>query len=105
MKVSFDLRVKTPWQTNIQLRSEYYQRLISDPEVQRQNTWDHNIPLLDEAQRSRYKLGLAKMSHCQQTQLVLGILDLQGRFDFKSPVMMSSTVNPIRRFTSWWLES
>jgi HAD superfamily hydrolase (TIGR01549 family) len=66
----------------IQVRLRYYEDMLEDPQVLRTYKWEHNMALLDEAQRANCKVGLATMSHCQQVQRVLKILDLSWAFDF-----------------------
>jgi beta-phosphoglucomutase len=74
--------VRAPWQAFIQVRLQYYEAMLADPGVLRDNTWPHNMALLAEARRARCKVGLATMSTCQQVRRVLEILELSGEFDF-----------------------
>jgi beta-phosphoglucomutase len=74
--------VKTPWQAFVQVRMRYYEAMLADPEVLRENQWPHNVALLQTARQVGCKVGLATMSRCQQAQLVLEILDLRDAFDF-----------------------
>ena len=74
--------VNTPWQAFVQVRLRHYQNLLADPQVLRDNRWPHNMALLEEARRSNCKVALATMSHCEQVQRVLNILDLTSAFDF-----------------------
>lgn len=77
-----DLGVDTPWQTFIQMRLHYYEEILADPNILRNNQWPHNMALLQAARDAKCQLGLATMSYCTQVQRVLKILDLQGVFDF-----------------------
>lgn len=77
-----DLGVDTPWQAFIQVRLRYYEDLLADPDILRNNQWPHNMALLQEARRAKCKLGLATMSDCTQVQRILKILDLEHAFDF-----------------------
>lgn len=74
--------VETPWQAFVQIRLRYYEELLADPHILRDNQWPHNVELLHTARRSGCKTGLATMSYCAQVQRVLAILDLAGAFDF-----------------------
>lgn len=74
--------VSAPWQAFVQVRLRIYEDMLADPEMLRRNQWPHNMALLQEARRTRCKLGLATMSYCAQVQRVLEILDLTGAFDF-----------------------
>lgn len=77
-----DLGVDTPWQTFIQVRLRYYEELLADSNILRNNQWPHNRALLQAAQNAKCRLGLATMSYCTQVQRVLKILDLEHTFDF-----------------------
>jgi beta-phosphoglucomutase len=74
--------VETPWQAFVQVRMRFYDEMLADPEVLRNNQWPHNVALLQKARQTGCRVGLATMSHCQQAQRVLEILDLRDAFDF-----------------------
>jgi HAD superfamily hydrolase (TIGR01549 family) len=74
--------VSTPWQAFVQVRLLHYQMMLADPQVIRDNQWSHNVALLEEAQRTQCKIGLATMSYCDQVRRVLDILNLKDAFDF-----------------------
>ena len=74
--------VATPWQAYVQLRLAYYEAMLADPQVVRDNQWPHNVDLLEEAWRSDCQVALATMSHCPQVQRILAILELAAAFDF-----------------------
>jgi HAD superfamily hydrolase (TIGR01509 family) len=74
--------VSTPWQAFIQVRLQHYEAMLADPQILRDNRWSHNLDLLEEARRARFKTGLATMSSCRQAQRVLEIINLSGEFDF-----------------------
>jgi HAD superfamily hydrolase (TIGR01509 family) len=74
--------VKTPWQAYVQHRLHIYEKMLSDPDVIRHNQWPHNMALLQEAGRSNCKVGLASMSHCEQVNRILSILEMTNAFDF-----------------------
>ena len=74
--------VDTPWQAFVQIRLRYYEELLADPDMLKNNQWPHNVELLHSARRNGCKTGLATMSYCAQVQRVLAILDLSGEFDF-----------------------
>jgi len=77
-----EIGVDTPWQAFVQVRLRYYDELLADPNVLRNNQWPHNMALLQEARNTNCQIGLATMSHCAQVQRVLKILDLENAFDF-----------------------
>jgi HAD superfamily hydrolase (TIGR01509 family) len=74
--------VSTPWQAFVQLRLEYYEDMLADPQILRDNQWPHSMDLLRTARANHCKTGLATMSHCQQARRVLEILNLTDAFDF-----------------------
>jgi len=74
--------VDTPWQAFVQVRMRFYDALLADPQMLRDNQWPHNVTLLQTARQTGCKVGLATMSRCQQAQRVLEILDLREAFDF-----------------------
>ena len=77
-----ELGVSTPWQAFVQLRLRYYEGLLADPDVLRNNQWAHNVGLLDAARRTGCKTALATMSRCEHAQRVLAVLELTNAFDF-----------------------
>jgi HAD superfamily hydrolase (TIGR01509 family) len=74
--------VTTSWQAYVQLRLQYYDEMLADPETLVQNQWPHNVALLEKARLTGCKTALATMSRCSQAQRVLRELDLVGAFDF-----------------------
>ncbi|MDX2467824.1 MAG: HAD family phosphatase, partial [Acidimicrobiia bacterium] len=74
--------VDTAWQAFVQVRLRHYNEMLADPDVIRKHRWDHNIELLEYANRMSCKTGLATMSHCAEASRVLEILELRNRFDF-----------------------
>ncbi len=74
--------VKTPWQAFVQVRMRFYDAMLDDPAVLRNNQWPHNVSLLHQARQTGCKVALATMSRCPQAQRVLDILDLSDAFDF-----------------------
>lgn len=74
--------VNTPWQAYVQMRMQYYQKMLADPQVIIDNQWQHNVALLAEARQNHCKIGLATMSSCQQTQRILDTLKLHDAFHF-----------------------
>jgi beta-phosphoglucomutase-like phosphatase (HAD superfamily) len=74
--------VTTPWQAYVQIRLNYYEDMLADPQLLRKHQWGHNRALLEEAQQQKCLVGLATMSRCKQVQQVLRILDLVDAFDF-----------------------
>lgn len=74
--------VQTPWQAFVQIRLKYYEQMLSEPQVILENTWPHNILLLEEVKKAGCRIGLATMSYCPQVNRVLDILNLGKTFDF-----------------------
>lgn len=74
--------VTTPWQSFVQIRLRYYERLLADPEVIRQHGWPHALALLGAVRKAGYKIGLATQSYCEQARHVLSALGLTQSFDF-----------------------
>jgi HAD superfamily hydrolase (TIGR01509 family) len=77
-----EFEVRTPWQAFVQIRLRYYNELLANPDVLRENQWPHNMALLQHFRQSDCKVGLATMSVCSQVKRVLSILDLADAFDF-----------------------
>jgi HAD superfamily hydrolase (TIGR01509 family) len=74
--------VSSPWQAFAQIRLKYYEQLIVDPQVIRDNIWPHNMTLLTEVRRTGCRIGLATMSYCPQVNRILDVLNLHDSFDF-----------------------
>ena len=74
--------VNTPWQALVRIRLKYYEEMLADPNMIRNNQWPHNVAVLNQARDVGCKVGLATMSRCEQTQKILQILELRDRFDF-----------------------
>lgn len=74
--------IETPWQAFVQVRMRYYDAMLADPQVLRDNQWPHNMALLKTARQTGCKVGLATMSRCLQAQRVLEVLDLEDALDF-----------------------
>ena len=77
-----DCGMSAPWQAFVQVRLGYYEDMISDPELLRDNQWPHNRDLLRVARESGCRTALATMSGRQRTQQVLEALRLTDAFDF-----------------------
>jgi HAD superfamily hydrolase (TIGR01509 family) len=74
--------VETPWQAYVQVRLQIYGEMLADPEVLLSNQWPHNRALLEEARKTRCKVGLATMSRREQAGRVLEVLELEEAFEF-----------------------
>jgi HAD superfamily hydrolase (TIGR01509 family) len=72
----------TEWQAFVQVRLQYYEAILADPDVIRNNQWPHNVALLHAAIQAQCKIGLATMSRRKQAFRVLEILGLVEAFDF-----------------------
>lgn len=77
-----EFSVTTPWQAFLQLRLQFYETMLANPETIRTAQWPHNVGLLHEARRSCNYVALATMSHRLQVQRVLSILEIVDYFDF-----------------------
>jgi beta-phosphoglucomutase-like phosphatase (HAD superfamily) len=77
-----EFEVHTPWQAFVQVRMQFYNHMLSDPEVISNNQWPYTMDLLHQARLTYCKVGLATMSLCQQVQRVLQVLELSDVFDF-----------------------
>lgn len=77
-----ELGVSSPWQAFIQIRLNYYQAMLDDPTVLRTHQWPHNVDLLTKANEWGCKTALATMSHCEQVNFILSVLEWQNRFHF-----------------------
>lgn len=74
--------VDAPWQAYVQVRLNIYADMLADPDVIRENQWPHTMALLERARQANCKVALATMSHREQVERVLEILDLSDAFDF-----------------------
>ncbi len=77
-----ELGVSEPWQAFVQVRLKHYHALIEDPQVLLDNRWPHTIGFLKQVRAANCKVALATMSHCEQANRVLDVLDLRQYFDF-----------------------
>lgn len=77
-----EFSVSTPWQAFIQLRLQFYDDIVSKPEVLQSHQWPYTMALLGTARSSSCKVGLATMSRCSQVRRVLDALALSDAFDF-----------------------
>jgi beta-phosphoglucomutase len=73
--------VSTPWEALAQVRLKYYDQMLADSDLIRNNIWPHNLALLDFARQSCSKVGLASMSVRSQVLQILAALNLTGTFD------------------------
>jgi HAD superfamily hydrolase (TIGR01509 family) len=77
-----EVDVDAPWQAFVQVRLGYYEDLVSDPNVIRENRWPHSLELLDRAREHRCAVALATTSRRRQACHVLGVLGLDDAFDY-----------------------
>ncbi len=77
-----EVDVDAPWQAFVQVRLDYYEALVQDPEVLRENRWPHTLSLLDRAREHRCAVALATTSRRRQACHVLNVLGLDDTFDF-----------------------
>jgi HAD superfamily hydrolase (TIGR01549 family) len=76
----------TPWQAFVQIRLALYESMITDPDILQEYRCPYNVGLLKWARQEGYMTGLATMSHCQQANAVLQMLNLKSDFDFIATV-------------------
>lgn len=81
-----ELGVDTVWQAYVQVRLAYYDEMISDPDVIRENRWPHAIELLEVARETGCSTALATMSGRERAAQVLEALDVSEAFDFVATV-------------------
>lgn len=77
-----DLGVDTVWQAYVQVRLDYYEEMISPPDVILENRWPHAIRLLEVARETGCSTALATMSGRERATQVPEALDLADAFDF-----------------------
>jgi HAD superfamily hydrolase (TIGR01509 family) len=76
-----EFQVDTPWQAFVQVRLRFYDEMLADPDLLRDNQWPHAVELLRQARALGCKTALATMSGCQHAQHVLDALGLSDAFD------------------------
>ena len=76
-----DFGVDTPWEVLLKIRLGVYEAMLADEAMIRSNQWPHNVALLREARAHGCAAALATMSHREQAERVLRILQLEDAFD------------------------
>lgn len=76
-----DFDVETAWEAFVQVRLSYYNEMMDDPNTIRDNQWEHNVRVLEQARQHGCKTALATMSHREQVDRILDILDFHDKFD------------------------
>lgn len=76
------LGVRTSWQAFVQVRLNYYEAMLADPEAIIENRWPHTLALLEAARKRGCVVALATMSRCKQANKVLAALELREAFTF-----------------------
>jgi beta-phosphoglucomutase len=74
--------VSTPWEAFAQVRLQYYDRMLADTQLIRNNVWPHNLALLAFARQASRRVALATMSVCSQVDQILAALNLTGAFEY-----------------------
>ena len=74
--------VDRPWQGFVQVRLGYYETMVQDPEVIRDNQWPHAMDVLRTARENQCAVALATTSRREQANRVLDALGLTDTFDF-----------------------
>lgn len=77
-----EFNVQTPWEAYVAIRLRLYEAILDNPHILRAHLIPHNVDLLKWSRRRGYRTGLATMSHRDQVDRVLNILDLSSDFDF-----------------------
>ncbi len=76
-----DFGVDSVWEAFIQVRLNYYNEMMDDPAMIRDNQWAHNVKVLEQVRDHGCKVALATMSHREQVDRVLDILEFTDKFD------------------------
>ena len=77
-----EVDVDAPWQAFVQVRLDYYEALVQDPEVLRDHQWPHTLSLLERARENQCAVALATTSRRKQACHVLNVLGHDDTFDF-----------------------
>ena len=76
-----EVDVDAPWQAFVQVRLGYYEDLVQDPAVLRENRWPHTLALLERARENQCAVALATTSRRKQACHVLEVLGHDDTFD------------------------
>jgi len=76
-----EVDVDAPWQAFVQVRLGYYEELVQDPKVLRENRWPHTLALLERARENQCAVALATTSRRRQACHVLNVLGHDDTFD------------------------
>jgi HAD superfamily hydrolase (TIGR01509 family) len=71
----------TPWQAFVQVRLQFYERMLSDPDTLTRNRWPHTLDMLNIARAWGCMTALATMSRRAQAHYVVDVLELNDSFD------------------------
>lgn len=71
-----DLQADTPEEVYVQLRLREYDAILSNTQILYDHLCTHNVELLKWSHHQGYRTGLATMSHAEQANRVLAILQL-----------------------------
>ena len=74
--------VSEPWQAFVDIRLDYYNKLISDPAVMKEHACTYNIGLLKWAREQGYITGLGTMSHDKEAYKILDMLGIRKEFKY-----------------------
>ncbi len=83
-----------PNQVYINIRLQYYDRMLADEELLRNHKWPHTISLLGTARDTCEFVGLATMSHRPHADRVLDVLEIRKMFDFIATIEDVATGKP-----------
>lgn len=70
-----------PWEAYVGVRLGYYEKMVRDPDVLRENRWPYSVDLLRVAGRMGCFTALATTSRREQVNRVLKALNLTKAFD------------------------
>jgi beta-phosphoglucomutase-like phosphatase (HAD superfamily) len=73
--------VDEPWRVLVEIRLGIYEALLDDTDLLFGQRYQHNIALLWELRGEGYPTACATMSHLEQVERVLSVLDLEDAFD------------------------
>ncbi|MDZ4700710.1 MAG: HAD family phosphatase [Rhodothermales bacterium] len=80
-KLAVETGATSPLDAYLTVRLRIYEEMLADPLMIRNNIWPHTMALLRHVIKKGCAIGLATMSHRQQVDRVLDVLDIADCFD------------------------
>ena len=74
--------VAAPWQAFVQVRLEYYQRMLTDDDILRDAVCPNSVALFHVARERLRKVAVATMSTCAVADKVLSVVGIADDIDF-----------------------